>query len=100
MFVLGVWGDPSTVNVGESFLIAFIAIVIVFLTLVIIIGATSLFQKGVDMVGKKTAIHPKPQNKLLEKDEDAVVAVLTASIDFHKETGKGSRVVSVTRIEE
>jgi DNA gyrase subunit B len=40
------------------------------------------------------------KNKLLEKDEDAVVAVLTASIDFHKETGKGSRVVSVTRIEE
>ncbi|MBE6126992.1 MAG: hypothetical protein E7182_03350 [Erysipelotrichaceae bacterium] len=99
MNVLGVWGDKE-VGIGDAFLIALIAIVIVFLTLLIIIGATFLFQKGIDVVQKHTTISPRPENKILEKDEDAVVAVLVATIEFHKATGKDCRVVKIERAED
>ena len=95
----GVWGS-SDVSVGEAFLIALVAIAIVFVTLLIVIGATALFQKGYDVVAKKTTISPRPENKILEDDPDAVVALLTATIDFHKETGKDSRCVSISRMKE
>ena len=97
---LGVWQNPDTVNALDALLIALIAIVIVFLTLLIVIGATGVFQKSLDIVTKKTNICPRPENKILDKDEDAVVAVLAATIDFHKATGQDCRVVSITRIEE
>ena len=97
---LGVWENPESVGIGDAFLIALIAIVIVFLTLLIVIGASTLFQKGLEVVTKKTQILPRPENKILSEDEDAVVAVLAATIDFHKECGKDCRVISVTRMEE
>jgi hypothetical protein len=99
MLTFGVWGGPD-VNIGEAFLIALIAILIVFLTLVIIILATGGIQKGYDAVLKKTTISPRPENKILENDKDAVVACLVATIDFYKETGKDARIVSITRTEE
>ena len=97
--VLGVWGDKP-VGVGEALLIALVAILIVFLTLLVVILITALFQKGVDLVEEKTHLLPKEENKLLLSDPDAVIAVLVASIDFHKETGKEPRVLSIQRIEE
>ena len=99
MLTFGVWGG-SDVSVPEALLIALIAILIVFLTLVVIILATGGFQKGYDAVLKKTTISPRPENKILENDKDAVVAALVATIDFHRETGKDARIVSITRTEE
>ena len=96
---LGVWGD-NPVGIGDAFLIALIAIVVVFLTIVIIIVATFLVQKGMDFVEAKTSLLPREENKLLLSDQDAVVAVLVATIDFHKETGKEPRVLSITRTED
>ena len=43
---------------------------------------------------------PRKENEILDRDEDAVVAVLVATMEFHKETGKDVRVVSVRRIED
>lgn len=98
--VFGVYENPDKVGIGDALLIALIAIVIVFLTIVIIILVTTLVQKGTDVIESKTNIMPKEANRILERDPDAVAAVLVATIDFHKETGKGSRILSVTRIDE
>lgn len=95
-----VWENWEDLSVGESFLVAIIAILIVFLTLTIIIGATYLFEKGIKKIEKKTLILPKKENEILNNDEDAVVALLTATIDFHNETNKDAKVVSITKIEE
>lgn len=97
--IFGVWGN-NPVGVPESLLIALIAILIVFVTLVVIILATALIQKGTDAVIGKVAINPKKENEILSTDKDAVVAALVASIEFHKATGKGSRILSITQIEE
>ena len=48
--------------------------------------------KVADIVGTWQYDHPD--------DEDAVVAVLVATIEFHKEFGKDSEVISIKRIEE
>ena len=95
-----VWNDWESIGVGEALLIALIAIIIVFLVLGIIIFVTYLFQKGIEVVEKKTQILPRKENAILNDDEDAVVAVLTATIEFHKETGKDARVISISRIED
>lgn len=95
--VFGVYENPDKVGVPESLLIALIAILIVFMTLIVIIAITFFFQKGMDYVSSKLAINPRKENKILEEDEDAVVAALTATIDFHKETGKDARLISITR---
>ena len=95
-----VWNDWENIGVGDAFLIALIAIAIVFLVLGIIILATFLFQKGIEEVEKKTQILPRKENAILNEDEDAVVAVLVATIEFHKATGKDARVLSIKRIED
>ena len=96
--IYGVWTDE--VNVLSALLIALIAIIIVFVTLLIIILATTGFQKATDAVLAKVSINPRKENEILKKDEDAVVAVLAASIEYHRETGKDARVRSIRRIEE
>ena len=98
--MLAVWSDWEKIGVGEAFLIAFIAIIIVFLVLAIIICITYLFQKGIDIVDRHTSIMPREENKILNEDDDAMIAVLVATIEFHKECGKEARVVSIKRIED
>lgn len=98
--VLAVWPNWDNIGIVESLLIALTAIIIVFLVLILIIAITHLFQKGLDVVDKFTTICPKEENKILNDDEDAVVAVLVATIDFYKETGKEASVKSITRIED
>lgn len=95
-----VWSDWENIGVGEAFLIAFIAIIIVFLVLAIIIFVTFLFQKGIEIVEKNTQILPRKENAILNDDEDAVVAVLVATMEFHQQTGKDARVISIRRIED
>lgn len=100
MITNSVWQDWENIGIGEAFLIALIAIVIVFLVIVIIIGVTSSIQKGMMVIDKKTTIMPRKENEIVSSDPDAVVAVLAATIEFHKETGKDSRVISIKKVEE
>ena len=97
---LAVWTDWENMNVGEAFLVAVIAIFIVFLVLGIIIFITWLFQKGMEKIDAKTHILPKEENKILSEDENAVVAALVATMEFYRETGKDVRIVSIKRIED
>ena len=97
---LAVWVDWENIGVGEAFLIALIAIIIVFGVLVLIILFTHIFQKGMKAVDHFTTISPREENKILAEDEDAVVAVLVATIEFYKECGKEAQVKSITRIED
>ena len=84
----------------DSLVISGIAILLVFLVLIIVIIVTHGVTFGMDKVEAKTAILPKEENKLLNEDPDAVVAALTATIDFYKETGKNAELKSITRIDE
>jgi len=92
--------------IGEKFafldalIVAIIAILLVFLVLTLIILIASAFSKFIVMIENKKYIKPRIENKILEEDEDAVVATLVASIDYYRETKKNARVVSITREEE
>ena len=87
-------------TIGESFLVALVAILIVFMVLAIIIFVTWLMQKGMEKIDAKTNILPRDENKILSEDENAVVAALVATMEFYRETGKDVRVVSIKRIED
>ena len=95
---LAVWDNWESINVGDAFLVALIAICIVFLVLAIIIFITWSMQKGMEKIDTMTNILPREENKILSEDENAVVATLIASIEFYRETGKEARVVSIKRI--
>ena len=97
--ILGVW--PTTdISIGEAFLIALVAILIVFMVLAIIIFVTWSMQKGMEKIEAKTNIMPREENKILSEDENAVVAALVATMEFYRETGKDVRIVSIKRIED
>ena len=97
--VLAVFKDGN-ITIGEAFLIAAIAILIVFMVLAIIIFVTWVMQKGMEKIDAKTNILPRDENKILSEDENAVVAALVATMEFYRETGKDVRVVSIKRIED
>ena len=98
--VLGVWENPEAVGIPEALLISIVAILIVFAVLILIILITGLIEIATSKVLAKTSIQPRRENEILSHDEDAVVAVMVAAIDFYKETGKEARVNSVTLLEE
>ena len=100
MYILGVWPENETVNVGNAILIALVAILIVFLVLAIIISVTFALQKSMEKIDAKTNILPREENKILSEDENAVVAALVASMEFYRETGKEPRIVSIKRVED
>ena len=97
--VLAVFKDGN-ITIGEAFLIAAVAILIVFLVLGVIIFVTWSMQKGMEKVDAATNILPREENKILSEDPNAVVAALVATMEFYRETGKDVRIVSVKRIEE
>ena len=97
--ILAVFSDGN-ITIGEAFLIAAIAILIVFLVLAIIIFVTWAMQKGMEKIDAATNILPREENKILSEDPNAVVAALVATMEFYRETGKDVRIVSVKRIEE
>ena len=84
----------------DSLIVALVAINIVFAVLTVIIAISGCFSKVVIKMNNKKNINPREENKLLEKDEDAVVATIVASMDYYNETKKNARLVSVTREEE
>lgn len=96
---LGMLKDFNRGNMGQVLLVSLIAIVVVFAILALIIGICSCFSKGIEIADKKTKILPKPENALLDEDEDAVVASLVATIEYHKETKQNARLVSIKRID-
>lgn len=96
---LAVWENWEDIGALEAFIIAIIAILIVFMVLGMIIFITYLFQKGLDVVEQKTQILPRKENEILNEDEDAVVAILVATIEFYKETNKEARVISITKVD-
>lgn len=98
--VLGVWENWESMNVGDSFLVALIAILIVFMALIIIIFISYLFQLGIIKIEAKNHILPREENAILDEDEDAAVAAVVASIDFYKETGHEPRIISIKRSED
>ena len=100
MRIEAVWADWESIGIGEALLITLIAIAIVFLVLTIIILIVSVIQKGLEVVDRKTTIMPRKENEILSTDEDAVIAVLVATIEFYKETGKDARVISIKRMKE
>ncbi len=100
MVLDGVWKNSDAVGVPDALLISAIAILVVFSVLIIIILITALVELLTTTVLSKISIQPRRENAILEKDEDAVVAVLVATIEFHKETGKEARVNSITLMEE
>ena len=87
-------------TIGEAFLVALVAILIVFMVLAIIIFVTWIMQKGMEKIDAATNILPREENKLLSEDPNAVVAALVATMEFYRETGKDVRIVSVKRIED
>ena len=97
--VLAVFKDGN-ISIGEAFLIAAVAILIVFLVLAVIIFVTWAMQKGMEKIDAATNILPREENKILSEDPNAVVAALVATMEFYRETGKDVRIVSVKRIEE
>ena len=97
--VLAIFKDGN-ISVGEAFLIAVVAILIVFFVLAVIIFITWVMQKGMEKIDAKTNILPREENKILSEDENAVVASLVATMEFYRETGKDVRIVSIKRIEE
>ena len=97
--VLAVFKDGN-ITIGEAFLIAAVAILIVFLVLGVIIFVTWSMQKGMEKIDAATNILPREENKILEEDPNAVIASLVATMEFYRETGKDVRIVSVKRIEE
>ena len=87
--------DPSSVTPVDALWISLLAIAIVIVTLIVVILITTLFQKGMAIVEARTEILPRKENKILSTDEDAVAAALAAVIDFHRETGKDARILSI-----
>lgn len=87
-------------SIVDSLIVSGIAILVVFVVLTIIIVICGVFQKGITKVECKTQIKPRPENSLLNEDEDAVVAALTATIEFNKETGKDARLISIKKEDE
>ena len=98
--IYGIWNTENGFDVVDSLIVSAIAIAIVFFVLALLIFVTWVIQKGIEKVEASTQILPKEENKILATDEDAVVAVLVATIDFYKETGKNAEVISVTKLED
>ena len=100
MKTLAIWKNWESMSIPEALLVSLIAIVIVFLVLALLIFFCYIINLGTEKVIGSTKILPKEENKILDEDPDAVAAVLAATIDFHKETGKNPEVKSVKRIED
>lgn len=87
-------------SVLDSIIVALISILIVFIVLIVIIAVAGAFSRILMAIDYRNKINPRIENKLIEEDEDAAVAVIVASIDYYNETKKDARLVSVTREEE
>ena len=88
------------IDIGTAALISVICLALVIAILIVIVIVSGLFSKGIIKVDSMENINPKPQNKILEEDEDAVAASVVATIDFYNEFKKDARLVSIEKIDE
>ena len=99
-------------NLSDGALVTLISILMVFVILLIIIGITTLIFKAIGLFEmkkeideyKKTGVYPEKEETKEEKpnvdikDEDMMVAVLVASIDYQNEIKQDVRLVNVKEI--
>ena len=97
--VLAIIQDIESFTFVDALVVSGISILITFAVLIIIILVSGGFSKALEAYTKKTQICPKPENAILDEDQDAVAAALAATIDFNRETGKDARLKSITRID-
>ena len=96
--------DPDSINFGSACLIALVCIIIVFAMLALLWGIVALLKfipAKKEKVKEEQAPVKNAEPKLrLEdiKDEDMMVAALVATIDYHEETKKDVRVVSIKEL--
>ncbi len=93
------------IGLGEAAIYSLVAIVLVFVVLLILIGVTYLVFKLLDLFSsRKKKEEPKVEEKssVVEpieiNNEDKMVAVLVASIDYRNEIKKDVKVVSVKEL--
>lgn len=93
--------DIEKFDIPMALLISLISIVVVFLILLLIIGVCDGLFKGVDKVDDMLHINARNEdNKLLDEDNDAAVALIAATIEFHKETGTNAKLIKIEKIDE
>lgn len=93
--------DIEKFDIPMALLISLISIVVVFLILILIIGVCEGLFRGVDKVDDMLHINARNEdNKLLNEDNDAAVALIAATIEFHKETGKNAKLIKIEKIDE
>lgn len=87
----------------EGLVFALFAILMVFTVLLVIIAITSLISYVINKLEKKETVKEVKEEKKVTKnlnieDEDMMVAVLIASIDYQNEIKKDVRLTNVRRI--
>ncbi len=95
----------TQIGLGDAAIYSLVAMVLVFAVLLILIGVTYLIFKLLDLFdSRKKKGEPKVEEKssVVEpveiNDEDKMVAVLVASIDYRNEIKKDVKVVSVKEL--
>lgn len=94
------------IGLSEAAIYSLVAVVMVFVVLLILIGVTYLIFKWLNLFDRaktpkciKTKEETnKADDKVSISDEDMMVAVLVASIDYRNEIKKDVKVVSVKEI--
>lgn len=92
--------DKDKVDIPMALLISLICFVVVFVILILIIAICHYLFKGIDKVDNMININAKnKENEILNEDKDAQVALIVATIEYQKETGKDVKVKSIKRID-
>lgn len=91
------------IGLGDAAIYSLVAMVLVFAVLLVLIGVTYLIFKLLDLFeSRKKKEEPKVEEKVVKPveidDEDKMVAVLVASIDYRNEIKKDVKVVSVKEL--
>ena len=115
MKIYAILDGSQSGNFSDGALVTLVAILMVFIILLLIIGITTLIFKIIGLFEMKEEIdrfkkegldsndeNIKQSEKLVKsteiKDEDMVVAVLVASIDYQNEIKEDVRLVSVKEL--
>lgn len=94
------------INFAEGAVVTVICILIVFLMLALLFGVTSLIKyvnkkKAENVEEQKPIVQEQPKKSFTMddiKDDDMMAAALVATIEYHNETKKDVRVVSIKEI--
>ncbi len=84
---------------GVAVILSIVLMLFVILMLFLIVLVCDIVIKSINKVDGKLHINPKKENKLLSEDEDAVIALLVATIDFNNEFKKDCKLKSIERID-